>query len=419
MKTSSSKTLFLPTIKAFMGDWNYYIVSMKIKEIASRISVASDFYESKTLSDLLQRALDESKHVKQISKYLLTDKQRFFNAIVVGIYGGAPRWHELSVPRHTRVEKKLLPDYLEGAFGVLELTGAEQIFAIDGQHRVYGMKEAQRTKGDLGIEEVTVIFVPHKLDKPGKERTRRLFTRLNRFAKPVRPEEIISLDEDDISAITTRAIVEDWVPLQNKISIKNTKSLSPSDKNHFTTISVLYEICDILLKPLNCKKAEWQERKRNRPSDTELKNSKETVVSYLKALGAAFIAVQYAYDSDSKSEFAVEHRGRHGGHVAYRPIGLLIYTRAYRRLLDNGWSTASALASLAQVSQILSDAPWKGVIWNEQSGKMLYNVENQKVAEEYLIYSAIDKPEKLGVTRISLIRQLAQLWDVSESDVRL
>ena len=55
-----------PAIRAKMGDWQYYIVRMKMREIAHDVKLAHDIYKDKTLSDAVQRELGE-KRVKQKS----------------------------------------------------------------------------------------------------------------------------------------------------------------------------------------------------------------------------------------------------------------------------------------------------------------------------------------------------------------
>ena len=80
------------------------------------------------------------------------------------------------------------------------------------------------------------------------ERTRRLFTTLNRYAKPVSKSEIVALDEDDIIAITTRELVENHQLFQEKISLSKTKAVSVNDNRSFTTIITLYDVLDILFK---------------------------------------------------------------------------------------------------------------------------------------------------------------------------
>jgi DNA sulfur modification protein DndB len=60
-----------------------------------------------------------------------------------------------------------------------------------------GIKRAVAESTTLGEEEVIVLFVSHSRSTDGMERSRRLFTTLNRYAKPVSKMDIIALDEDD------------------------------------------------------------------------------------------------------------------------------------------------------------------------------------------------------------------------------
>src|SRR5688500_11450244 len=87
--------LHLPALRAHMGDWIYYITFMPMREIAARISVAEDIHTAETLKELLQRQL--TNRSGEIESYLRTQPQRFFNALVVGTYGGKPQWHEVSI----------------------------------------------------------------------------------------------------------------------------------------------------------------------------------------------------------------------------------------------------------------------------------------------------------------------------------
>ena len=48
----------------------------------------------------------------------------------------------------------------------------------DGQHRVKGIKEAYANNPTIGEEDISLIFVVH--NDQNKERTRRLFTVLNK-----------------------------------------------------------------------------------------------------------------------------------------------------------------------------------------------------------------------------------------------
>ena len=54
-----------PAIKMKMGDpeegWTYYVIKMKMKDVGKEINFASEFSGSKTLNEVLQRQLNESR----------------------------------------------------------------------------------------------------------------------------------------------------------------------------------------------------------------------------------------------------------------------------------------------------------------------------------------------------------------------
>ena len=213
--------LILPALRARMGQSWYYISAMRMSDIAERISVAEEIHTSQSLRDLLQRTLSGDRTTK-ITDYLVEQDQRFFNSLVVGTYGGDPKWHEVSIRGTPSTIETELPVHLEGVLGILVLDGNEKLFAIDGQHRVAGIREALKRNEALEKEEVSVILVAgvtqdHRQDDAeGFERTRRLFTTLNRYAKPVSKRDNIALDEDDSVAIVTRLLLEDHALFSEK-----------------------------------------------------------------------------------------------------------------------------------------------------------------------------------------------------------
>lgn len=204
----NNNELILPALRAKMGNWVYYVTFLQMGEIAKRIELAEDIHPSSTLKEMIQRQITD--RADPIAEYLLNQPQRFFNSLIVGVYGGSPNWCELAIGTNRLFDSESLPLYLEGALGILQLDGRETLFAIDGQHRVEGIKKALEEDKDLKTDEVSVIFVAHRTEDEGMERTRRLFTTLNRHAKPVQKSEIIALDEDDTIAIITRGLVEKY-----------------------------------------------------------------------------------------------------------------------------------------------------------------------------------------------------------------
>ena len=77
----------------------------------------------------------------------------------------------------------------------MEFSGQEKIFPVDGQHRVEGIRAALLEKEDLGSETISVMLIGHQNTAEGREKSRRIFSTLNRYVKPVRLGDIIALDE--------------------------------------------------------------------------------------------------------------------------------------------------------------------------------------------------------------------------------
>ena len=86
--------------------------------------------------------------------------------------------------------------------GFLTLRGDEKLFPLDGQHRLAGIKRAMRDGVTHSDDAVSVIFLGHRNTADGLEATRRLFTTLNKTARPVSKSAVIALDEDDVTANT-------------------------------------------------------------------------------------------------------------------------------------------------------------------------------------------------------------------------
>ena len=372
-----------------MDDWLYYICLMKIQDIASHISIASEIYTSKLLQDLLQRQLtDRSKDIKN---YLLSQSQRLFNALVVGTYGGNPDWYELAI-RTDGSGLEPLPEYIEGTLGILKLDGSERLWAIDGQHRVAGIKLAIEEEPKIGNEEVCVIFVAgvtsqHRGDNPvGYERTRRLFTTLNRYAKPVSKKDIIALDEDNIVAIVTRQLVEEYDLFHKKISIGRAKSFPIADKQNLTTIEVLYDTLDIHLRDGGGSRS-WKRFKAIRPSDDVIARFYKRATELWDTMIQHFPPLQELRESKPIEEISGRYRHAQGGHLLFRPIGLLIIVQVLRYLTESGMQLAEAIRVVGQVPMEVSAPPWAGLLWDTVNKRMITTQENRKVAERLLFYS--------------------------------
>lgn len=190
--------MLLPVIRGKIGNWRYYTGLMTFKQVAEYITPSiGELYQAKCLDELLQREL--TTNYEAIRDYILKDGERFFNALILAIYDGDPQWLEAEFENESFTN-----------VGFLSFSGNENIFPVDGQHRVAGIKAAIEENDALSSETIPVVFIAHAQSDEGRKRTRKLFSTLNRRAKPVGQNENIALDEDDACAIITRILgVED------------------------------------------------------------------------------------------------------------------------------------------------------------------------------------------------------------------
>ena len=257
--------LKLPALKGVIGDWFYYVTLLPFREVRNRIRKNDEIHETKELQDWLQRELTDRSI--DIAEYLESQKQRFFNGIVVGIYGGKPQWYPLSLRPSAYLDPISVDEDVEVSMGILELSGDEKLFAIDGQHRVEGIKHLAERIGEKAFEEMPdelcAIFVAHKKTDTGMQRTRRLFSTLNRHAKAVSLSELIILDEDDVVAITCRCLIEKASTVYGwqNLFYKNRSLLVLKDQRSFTSVIALYQSMDTYLSMDFIPKNRWKKFK--------------------------------------------------------------------------------------------------------------------------------------------------------------
>ena len=420
----SFDSLLLPALKAHMGDWMYYIAVMQLKDIAERVYFAEEVHKSKKLSDFIQRSLLTSR-TESIAEYLIQQPQRLFNSMIVGVYGGEPEWLEMNIEEQNTLN---FPLSQQGLLGFLKLSGEETLFALDGQHRLAGIKKATEQKSlfaQIGEEEISVIFVGHKKTAEGFERTRRLFTTLNRYAKPVTQAEIIALDEDNLAAIIARGLVENHELFnEERLSFSKSSSIPKTDTNCFTTILTIYKVADLLLPTYLSQtqrpKIKWVKFKKIRPSNEIITESSDYMYSFWNMLVEFFPALtEYLQYDQSKEDRAAKFRHRDGGHILFRPAGLLAYVRAIKKAIEADWRLEDIFSRLSKIETNIAQVPWKGLLWQSGSERMLTRPENRKLAERLVLYMIGFDLSKVKTTPEELRKEYASVLNKETNEVTL
>ncbi|PZO20995.1 MAG: hypothetical protein DCF26_01570 [Burkholderiales bacterium] len=362
-----SLPLALPALRGRFGDWTYYSTVIPVPELAERVSFGNELHNNKELSAWIQRSLKEGR-ADDISDYLKKEPERFFNSLVIALYGGTPEWVPLAVQAGREGRPQL--SSASESLGVLELSGSEQLFAVDGQHRLAGMKRLmesppKQVPGDAPTamsDLVSVLVIAHRVEK--KERTRRLFTTLNKTAIPVSKMERIALDENDAMAITARRMVEDHPWFRSpRIALHHTNNLGRDEGIALTTIGNLYDVLrELFLEHSGSKRKNLEY---NRPSDVELDKYYKWATKYFERLSVVEPALAEYFKASELEEVCQRNRTAEGGSVYFRPMGLALMTDVAMRLKaekeGNWWEW------LALLPRRLDQAPFAGTIWSHRN----------------------------------------------------
>lgn len=265
----------MQTIACFRGKFGsteYYQTKMSAGDLINTVGFAKEMpeYEEMTADEKIQRDLDINRVIMEMVPYITDDPDRFFSSIVVDIYQG---YEDVEFEPLENVTGNLPKAYKNtmSDFGFVTFPGDHVLIALDGQHRLLSLKIA--IKGMMGIpagydikpswekrlvphpelakEEVSVIFVKHE----SNAKIRKLFNKINKYAKQTSRSDNIIISEDDAFAVIARELISEDGPLATlrrgdiEQDIVNWKSNSLGQRSaQLTTLSSIYTISETLLK---------------------------------------------------------------------------------------------------------------------------------------------------------------------------
>lgn len=247
-----------PCIVGTMGSTKYYETTMTASELARSVrpSRETDGWASQSIDERIQRDVNLPRIRNTIVPYLANHPDRFFGSFIVIADQGMLTFEPLS---------KMVSD-IPGAYrdsvesiGFLTIAGKGDLIALDGQHRLVAFREVITNPanlgpmaGQVGNDEVCVIF----LEFEDSVKTRRIFNKVNRNAKPTATSDNIITSEDDGFAIVARRMLEPdrdgplaartvggatWEP------VEWTRTTLPRNSTRFTTLSAVYEAVKAVL----------------------------------------------------------------------------------------------------------------------------------------------------------------------------
>lgn len=394
-----------------MGTWDYYIVKMKMEDLVKEVDFAYQLHDSKTLDDAIQRTLNEGRVKNEIVNYLAKRTDRFFSSLVVAALGGNPTFTPVRITDDERFAV-LKAGNVDEAFGVLTFSGGQKYYALDGQHRLKSIKTLIEgsPSGEVPLvpegfleEEVSVIMLVREEadDEEFMRSYRRLFSSLNRYAKPTDRDTNIIMDEDDWVAILTRRLLTEhdfflWKGRAFESPKLKTKGKNlRSGESFFTTLQTLYAMNEtLLLTPERDKKRfSTNQYKFFNPGEPLLDSMYDELVIYWDAMLEEIPLLHESPEKMKSHDADEDDSGELSDSVLFWPIGQELFANVVRSRLnrflpdcDNPSvdEVRECVRIFASLNWNLHEPPWRAFLLTHDihTGKWKMRSEDRKQAME-------------------------------------
>lgn len=390
-------------MKAKLGTTSYYILSMKAQELVDKVKIPRELegWEDLSVEERYQRDLNYNRVRKQIAPYFAHDNSRFFGGIIIAALNFD---EEISFEPLQDVLTKNLPNMYKvpaANMGFLTFSGGEVLIPLDGQHRLKAIEFAvtgRDEKGrpiteitpctDLAKEEVTVILVAFE-----PKAARKIFTRVNRYAKATTAGQNYVTDDDDVFAVLAREVTNALIHAR---LVKFTSNTLTSKDEYFTTLAIVYN-CNVQI--IEASFPNGKVEKSRLPSDEKVQLFRHKVREIWETLLEGIDVFADALD-DPESTGDDKRREIRSTNLLGKPVAQECLVRAYLKLV----STPTNLTS-SEACERLNRLPWgiteeniktwDKILWTGgMDGRIL--TKRRKLAADVISYMA---GEKISETR--------------------
>lgn len=375
----------VPAIRGRMGSTTFYQVVMRADELIATVKPAMDFQEFDTFMahERMQRQLSEERVERQIVPYLTNSADRFFGSLIVLVYQPLDFIFEtlddlgsgsLSGPYRA----------IGSTMGALTIRGGK-LFALDGQHRLHALRTVinESKTPHLGLEikgpfrdavkddTLSVIFLEYN----GVEKARRIFNKVNRYAKPTSTSTNILTSEDDGIYIITRCIaslddpsrfdseVEPPIPLRYEDRREVTQlegSVIKQGSKQLFTLELLSKSVEAMCKATNQPNLH-EAATIVRPEDDVLRAAYEECAKWWQELIENFTPFADAMQWPEELPKWRQHDSIDS--VAYRPNGQEAFLKGLMEAHAISKLSAKTLVErLHTVPRALDDDLWEGIL---------------------------------------------------------
>lgn len=411
-------TMF-PAMRGKFGETEYYLSTMYVGEAIRLASFSEDVpdWECQSVEERYHRDIDLSSVRKSIAPYFANDPARFSGALVLAVVD--PDDTMAFEPLNQFAGRSITPALYQAAaanMGFLTLTGDEILVPLDGQHRIKAFQYAIdgtddnnrpipsiKVNTDLSKDQVAVILVRFQPTP-----ARRIFSKINRYAKPTSKADNLITDDDDAIAVITRELLGEDGVIPTRLVRIGANTL-PKTAPEFTTLATFYESTSVMVSELGY-------TGKGKPADMDVDQRelvKEDVQPLWEKLLNNIDLWAKALADPSENGDADRSQIREDTLLG-KPIGQLALAIAFMRIRDKcvGVEYDEICDRLNRVSWDVNDPMWHGVMMNPNgrvmSGRTTANRSAQFIA--YLCGAELSEEEQEN-----LLEQIhGSSWDEHE-----
>lgn len=405
--------------KCKMGNTEYYLTKIKASTLIQNVGYASEMpnWPDMSIDERMQREIKGERVASDIVPYIISDPDWFFGALIVDIYSGWEGVKYQPIKEIVDVKSAAYDETLNEA-GFLTLPDNKVLIALDGQHRLAALNMAIRGRNGVpgsvklsetvlnGLEahleladaDISVIFVEHKNDN---NKIRKIFNKVNRYAKQTSKSDNIITSEDDVIAVVSRKMFNgENAPLKkiNNVEIVNwTSNTIPLRSKQLTTLSALYTITEAIL-------SHYDITAKSASSDENVSEAQEIMKNFWN-LSMEGITVFKDYISYVKNGKPLENLRK--ANLLLKPVTHMAYAQAVYTVLEMGFEYKNVIEKFNRIDWSYDNPVWINVlITNSASRNMITGgqaIRNAGKIIAYMIigesYSKKEKEELLNILR--------------------
>jgi len=390
-------SIILPATRGSFGTNKYYIVTMPAALLIERMKIPKEDKDWKDLDirSRYQREINYGRVKKQITPYLVENEDRFFGSFVAYFKNSDKIEFETIAEKYSEeIIDKVYKKASEN-IGYIILEGNEILIPLDGQHRLCALKFAITAKDEknkdmdhdecpqIGNDMCQVII----LDSQNVKDHRRIFNKINRYAKAAAAADKLIIDDDDIHAIIAREHLTGEELIHDRlVKAEKSNTLGTKDR-YFTTLSILHTTVLEIIKGYY-KKEDTTKLPPIEDQKAYIKTCKQIWTDLLTNFKLFNDCIQdWSEDTDHIRE---SYRAQY---VVCKPIIQLSLVLAYIRLIDNEnnptLSKDEIFRRMNLVDWGFSNSYWENILY--QSGaKVITGEGNAKAAAKFIAYALGD-----------------------------